>query len=132
MGMVYRAEDLKLGLPVALKFLPPELSGDQAMLLRKRIGRLPAQKSLELSRAICAGLAAAHEQGVIHCDLKPANIMIDGRGQARIMDFGLAVRTVEGGPGREFAGTPAYMPPEQMAGRGTSVGSDIYSLGLVL
>ncbi len=177
MGMVYRAEDFKLGQPVALKFLPSELSRDQAMLhylyaevrnarqishpnvcrvydigehegrhflsmeyvdgedlasLLKRIGRLPAQKALEISREICAGLMAAHDQGVIHRDLKPANIMIDGRGQARIMDFGLAIKPAERAQAEDSAGTPAYMAPEQLAGMGTSVKSDIYSLGLVL
>jgi hypothetical protein len=177
MGMVYRAEDLRLGHTVALKFLPSEMAHDEAMLhylyaevrnarqvshpnvcrvydigehegrhflsmeyvdgedlasLLKRIGRLPAQKALEISREICAGLAAAHDRGVIHRDLKPANIMIDGRGQVRIMDFGLAVKPAERAETEGPVGTPAYMAPEQMAGMGTSVKSDIYSLGLVL
>lgn len=176
MGEVYRADDLKLGHPVALKFLPKELSGDPSRLERfyaevrlarqvshpnvcrvydvaeldgqhyltmeyvdgedlasllKRIGRLPSDKALEISRHLCAGLAAAHDKGVLHRDLKPSNVMLDGRGRARITDFGLAVAAEEASDG-EISGTPAYMAPEQLAGKGASARSDIYSLGLVL
>ncbi len=176
MGEVYRADDLKLGQPVALKFLPHGLSDDPARLdrfyaevriarqvshpnvcrvydvgdidgrhflsmefvdgedlasLLKRIGRLPNDKALEIARQLCAGLAAAHDKGVLHRDLKPANVMIDGRGHARITDFGLAVAAGEATEG-ELSGTPAYMAPEQLAGKGASVRSDVYALGLVL
>jgi serine/threonine protein kinase len=54
----------------------------------RRIGRLPQEKGIELSRQLCQGLAAAHDRGVIHPDLKPANVMIDGRGQVRLTDSG--------------------------------------------
>ncbi len=176
MGEVYRADDLKLGQPVALKFLPKALAKDSDRLARfyaevriarqvshpnvcrvydvdeldgqhflsmeyvdgedlasllKRIGRLPADKALDISRELCAGLAAAHDKGVLHRDLKPSNVMIDGRGRARITDFGLAVAAGEVVEG-EVSGTPAYMAPEQLAGKGASVRSDVYSLGLVL
>jgi serine/threonine-protein kinase len=177
MGEVYRADDLKLGQPVALKFLPERLSSDAALLdrffaevrtarqvshpnvcrvydigeadgrhfismeyvdgedlasLLRRIGGLPQAKALEIARQLCAGLAAAHERNVLHRDLKPANVMVDGRGRARIMDFGLAVAGDEGEAGTELAGTPAYMAPEQFAGKGASVRSDLYALGLIL
>src|SRR6202043_762371 len=136
MGEVYRADDLKLGQPVALKFLPRHLASDPGRLERfyaeVRIARLPPDKALEIARELCAGLAAAHDRGVLHRDLKPANIMIDGRGRARITDFGLAVVTEEGATEGVLAGTPAYMAPEQLAGKGASVRSDVYSLGLVL
>jgi serine/threonine-protein kinase len=87
---------------------------------------------LEFTRRICAGLAAAHERGVLHRDLKPANIMIDGRGHVRITDFGLAALAAEVQAGDIRSGTPAYMSPEQKAGREVTTRSDLYSLGLVL
>jgi serine/threonine-protein kinase len=177
MGEVYRADDLKLGQAVALKFLPEQLEADRgrrdrflnevkvalrvthpnvcrvhdigevdgrhyismeyidgedlASLLR-RIGRLPQDKAVQIARQLCAGLAAAHEEGILHRDFKPANVMIDGRGRAKITDFGLA--SLAGGvEGAEVgAGTPGYMAPEQAAGREVTVRSDVYALGLVL
>jgi serine/threonine-protein kinase len=78
------------------------------------------------------GLAAAHERGVVHRDLKPANIMIDGRGQVRITDFGLAALVAENPLSDLHSGTPAYMSPEQTAGKELTTRSDIYALGLVL
>jgi len=177
MGEVYRADDLKLGQTVAIKFLPESLSRDAGALQRfhsevriarqvshpnvcrmfdvgevdgmtfltmefvdgedlasllRRIGRLPQDKAIEVARQICAGLAAAHDKGVIHRDLKPANIMLDGLGKIRINDFGLAgiAANIHGAEAR--AGTPAYMAPEQLCGSEVTVRSDIYALGLVL
>lgn len=174
MGEVFRADDLTLGQPVALKFLPESIAG-QSMLERfhnevriarrishpnvcrvydigeshnqvflsmeyvdgedlssllRRIGRIPPDKALEIARKICAGLAAAHDKGVLHRDLKPSNIMLDARGEVLIVDFGLA------GLAHEIAdvrsGTPAYMAPEQLMGKEVTARSDIYALGLVL
>jgi hypothetical protein len=177
MGEVYRADDLKLAQPVALKFLPDHLLSDGAALARfhrevrvarqvshknvcrvydigevdgrhflsmefikgeelssliRRIGRLPQDKAIQIARQICAGLAAAHEVGVLHRDLKPSNVMIDEHGNARITDFGLAGLAEEFREDEKHAGTPAYMAPEQLEGQTFTVRSEIYSLGLVL
>ncbi len=177
MGEVYRADDLKLGQSVALKFLPrgldqdPErlqrfmgevkvalrithpnvcrvydigevdgahylsmeyIDGEDLSSLLRRIGRLPEDKAIQIARQLCAGLAAAHDQGILHRDLKPANVMLDGRGDVRITDFGLA-GLADGFTGLEIrAGTPAFMAPEQLSGKEVTVRSDIYALGLVL
>jgi len=89
-------------------------------------------KAVQIARQLCAGVQAAHAQGILHRDLKPANVMIDGRGNVKITDFGLAglEETIQDGEIR--SGTPAYMAPEQFAGKEVTVKSDIYSLGLVL
>ncbi|HXR09138.1 MAG TPA: serine/threonine-protein kinase, partial [Candidatus Acidoferrales bacterium] len=74
-----------------IPFLSMEyVDGEDLASLVRRIGRLPQDKAAEISRQICAGLAAAHDRGVIHRDLKPANVMLDGAGKIRITDFGLA------------------------------------------
>jgi Protein kinase domain/zinc-ribbon domain len=108
------------------------VDGEDLSSLVRRIGRLPQDKAIEVTRQICAGLAAAHERGVVHRDLKPANVMLDGAGKVRITDFGLAgiAENIKGAELR--AGTPAYMAPEQMAGKEVTIKSDIYSLGLVM
>jgi Protein kinase domain len=108
------------------------VDGEDIASLMRRIGRLPADKALEIARQVCAGLAAAHEHGIIHRDLKPANIMLDGRGRARITDFGLAGLSAEVQGENARAGTPAYMSPEQFSAGEVTPKSDLYSLGLVM
>lgn len=180
MGEVYRADDLRLGQQVALKFLPQSLGQDPVRLaqfhnevrtarqvshpnvcrvydigevstpgsdqpqlfitmeyvdgedlsaLLRRIGRFPEDKAVEIARQVCAGLAAAHDKGILHRDLKPANIMLDSAGRVRLMDFSLAS---VGAVSDVRAGTPAYMAPEQLQGREVTVRSDVFALGLVL
>jgi tRNA A-37 threonylcarbamoyl transferase component Bud32 len=118
----------------ARRFISMEyIDGEDLSVLLRRIGRLPPDKAVEIARQLCAGLAASHERGVLHRDLKPANIMLDGRGHVRITDFGLATALLADGKAvGEFAGTPAYMAPEQLEGRPVSAQTDIYALGLVL
>jgi serine/threonine protein kinase len=174
MGEVFRADDLALGQPVALKFLPKAITdefmlerfrnevriarrishpnvcrvydigetdnqlflsmeyvdGEDLSSLLQRSGRLPSDQALQIARKIGAGLAAAHDKGVLHRDLKPSNIMLDRRGEVLIMDFGLA--SLAHRIDDVFSGTPAYMAPEQLAGNQVTPRSDIYALGLVL
>ena len=108
------------------------VDGEDLASVVRRIGRLSPDKASDIARQMCAGLAAAHERGVVHRDLKPANVMLDGAGKIRITDFGLAgiAASIQGAEVR--AGTPAYMAPEQLAGREVTPRSDIYSLGLIL
>ena len=108
------------------------IDGENLASLLLRIGRLPADKAVEIARKLCAGVAAAHAQNVLHRDLKPANIMLDGRGQVVITDFGLAGLTEDIRGAEIRSGTPAYMSPEQLAGTEVTFKSDIYALGLVL
>ncbi len=95
---------------------------------------LPVEQALEMAIQIAKGLEEAHKKGVVHRDIKSANIMVDKKGQAKIMDFGLA--KVEGGVliTREARtmGTVAYMSPEQTRGEAVDHRSDIWSLGVVL
>src|SRR5580704_19799075 len=104
------------------------LDGEDLGSLLRRIGRLPHDKAVEIARKLCAGLAAAHAKGVLHRDLKPANIMLDGRGQVLIMDFGLAALADHVAGAELRSGTPAYLAPEQLAGKEVSERSDIYAL----
>ncbi len=122
-----------IGEVAGLHFLSMEfIDGEDLSSLLRRIGRLPGDKATEIARQICAGLAAAHDNGVLHRDLKPANVMIDGRGKARVTDFGVAVVAAELSGEEAMAGTPGYMAPEQLTGKEVTQQSDIYALGLVL
>lgn len=108
------------------------VDGDDLSSLLRRIGRLPSERAVEISRQLCVGLHAIHDAGILHRDFKPANIIIDGKGKARITDFGIAGLEAEIVKDEMRVGTPAYMSPEQITGREISQRSDIYALGLVL
>jgi serine/threonine-protein kinase len=120
-----------IGEAEGLTYLSMEyVDGEDLASLLRRIGKLPQDKALEIARQLCSGLAAAHGKGVIHRDLKPANIMLDSEGNVRITDFGIAGAAERIQDIR--SGTPAYMSPEQVAGKEVTARSDIYALGIVL
>jgi formylglycine-generating enzyme required for sulfatase activity/dienelactone hydrolase len=178
MGVVYRAQDLRLKRQVALKFLPPSLTRDpeakkrfvqeaeaasalddphvctihdidetadgrvfiamalyEGETLKKRIqrGPMPVEEVIAIAAQIAKGLAAAHEAGIVHRDVKPANVMITKRGEVKIVDFGIAKLSGQAdltGTGLRL-GTIAYMAPEQFEGD-VDARADLWALGVVM
>ncbi|HET9229525.1 MAG TPA: serine/threonine-protein kinase, partial [Thermoanaerobaculia bacterium] len=180
MGVVYRAEDPRLGRRVAIKLLPPgltrdpeakarflqearaassldhpnlctvyevgEAGADQIYLampcydgetLRHRIdagGPLPVSEAIDCVSQLLKGLSKAHRNGIVHRDVKPANLMITDDGVVKILDFGIAKLAGSANLDHEGTrvGTPAYMAPEQSRGEEVDARADLWSVGVVL
>ena len=124
-----------LGESEGTRFLTMQfVSGEDLAGIIRREGKLPLERIMTIFRQICEGLAAAHDKGVLHRDLKPQNIMVDGEDHVYVMDFGLAKAVDQSGMTQTGAvmGTPAYMSPEQVKGETLDLRSDIYALGIIL
>ena len=129
-------------------YLAMELVEGETLRARLARGPLPLAEALRVGRAIARGLARAHAKGIVHRDLKPENVMIDPDGEPKILDFGLAkLREAEEGAQSQLEradtatqatregrllGTPGYMSPEQVRGKGVDARTDVFALGVVL
>jgi hypothetical protein len=115
---------------IVMEYVP---DGDLKALIDRR-GRLSGPELARLGDEICAGLAHAHERGVIHRDIKPHNILLDENGHAKVTDFGIAraLDTSQATRTGSFLGTALYSSPEQLQGQKVTPKSDVYSLGATL
>ncbi|MCQ4166450.1 serine/threonine-protein kinase [Tahibacter harae] len=104
--------------------------------LLREAKRVPYSAGLRIARQLAAGLAAAHEVGVLHRDIKPENLILEANGNAKLMDFGIARPARRATPGHTqpgtFLGTPNYCAPEQLAGEEVDERADIYSCGVLM
>ncbi|HEX4519793.1 MAG TPA: protein kinase [Gaiellaceae bacterium] len=116
---------------IVLEYIP----GENLKQLLGRQGPLPVERALELTIEIANGLAFAHQKGFVHRDVKPQNVLLNGKGEAKVTDFGIA-RPLEAKEGETQTGTVLgtcdYISPEQAQGRHVDEHTDIYSLGIVL
>ncbi len=123
-----------LGEAGGIKFITMEyIEGRDLRSLLIEKGKLPPAEAVAIIEQVCLALEAAHSEGVVHRDLKPQNIMVDGEGKASVMDFGIA-RSVEFGGMTltgALVGTPEYMSPEQVQGEKADVRSDLFTLGII-
>ncbi len=136
---VYDVNELPDGTPyVVMEMVPGESLED--LILRR--GSLPAEHALGIAREVLLALASVHERGVLHRDVKPANVILtlsnDGPAQVRLVDFGIAKMSTRGS-GEEavtqrgaLVGTPHYMAPERLAGHPADASTDVYAVGIML
>ncbi|MCZ7681777.1 MAG: tetratricopeptide repeat-containing serine/threonine-protein kinase [Sandaracinaceae bacterium] len=108
-------------------------TGESLAARLERTGRLGTSRAVEIARAICAGVGAAHASGVVHRDLKPDNVLLAKDGRVVVTDFGIARAAAEGSRTVGVVGTPAYMAPEQIDERATiDHRADVYAFGAML
>jgi hypothetical protein len=115
---------------IVMEYVP---GGDLKRLINK-MGKLPGPDLARLGDEVCAGLAHAHERGVVHRDIKPHNILLDENGHAKVTDFGIAraLDTTQATRTGTYLGTALYSSPEQLRGKKATPKSDVYSLGATL
>jgi Tol biopolymer transport system component len=128
--------------PVRITYIVTELLEGDTLRDRLHAGRLPVRKAIEIGIQIARGLAAAHDKGVVHRDLKPDNVFLLADGQVKILDFGLAKPLMTNSGATETAaavtdpgavmGTVGYMAPEQVRGQATDARTDLFAFGAVL
>jgi serine/threonine-protein kinase len=135
---VFSCDDSEGALVIAMEFV-----NGRPLSKVLQDGPLPLEEAARIGRQVAMGMAAAHRMGIVHTDLKPANILLTVDGEAKITDFGLARRTrtatdsgqtLEWSPPSDgkISGTPSYMSPEQSRGEPSTPASDVFSYALVL
>lgn len=128
---IYALEELDDTLVIAMELV-------DGTDLRRRLeeGPIPVDEAIRVALDVARALATAHERGVIHQDLKPANVVLSGGGRAKVLDFGLArafsPRVTGRATAREVGGTPGYMSPEQTRGAPAGPATDVWALGCLL
>lgn len=109
------------------------IEGETLAQMLKRMGSIPIVQAVRLAASILDGLVYAHQQGVMHLDIKPANVIVAENGQPMLLDFGIARHIVQHADTlTRLDGTPRYMAPERITGQGAEFRSDIYSVGILL
>src|SRR5438270_8025684 len=110
------------------------VAGENLKRLIERNGPAPVERALELAIQIARGLMCAHDRGLVHRDVKPQNVLLNGDGQAKVTDFGIARSVGIDGMTQTgtVMGTSNYIAPEQASGQGVDAQSDVYALGVVL
>jgi serine/threonine-protein kinase len=127
------ARTFELGEAEGTRFLTMELvDGESVGSILERRGALDVASAARIGVGVAEALGAAHAVGVVHRDVKPDNVMVARDGRVVVTDFGIAHETRDNAGARTFAGTPAYMAPEQAAGEPASPSSDLYALGVTL
>ncbi|MBN2503211.1 MAG: protein kinase [Anaerolineales bacterium] len=101
-------------------------------LIGESLGPLPGNRARSVFQAVCVALQFAHNEGLVHCDIKPANILIDTKGRVLLSDFGIARLSSDPTSTLAGSGSPAYMAPEQINQQNALPQTDIYALGVVL